>query len=73
MDQPKKRGRKPLLPEVREANAKASAKASKAKFKNVTIDADLVDLLNVKCDDLEKTFGFRPTISQALRYLIKHA
>jgi hypothetical protein len=53
-------------------NFRASRARSKTKVKNITIDADLVEALNDACDRLEKKFGFRPTMSQTLRYLIKH-
>lgn len=38
--------------------------------KNITVDAVLVDLINARADALEGTLGFRPTISQTLRYLL---
>jgi len=47
--------------------------ASKAKTKNLTVDDDMVDLVNGYCDSLEADFGFRPTISQGLRHLILKA
>jgi hypothetical protein len=50
--------------------ARYRAKA-KSKTKNVTVDADLVELLNVAADRLEEKIGFRPTLSQTLRHLIK--
>lgn len=49
----------------------AARAVSKLKTKNVTLDADLVDALNASCDKLEIEFGFRPTLSQAVRHLIK--
>lgn len=48
-----------------------STAASRAKTKNVTLDADLVEELNKVCDALEPQLGFRPTLSQAVRRLIK--
>ena len=63
MSEKRQRGRPPLTPEER--------LASKAKTKNVTLDADLVEALNKVCDGLERTLGFRPTLSQAVRYLIR--
>jgi len=56
-----KRGRKPL-PE-----------GAHAQTKNLTLDADLVEALNVAADELAKVFGFRPTLSQTVRHLIKKA
>jgi hypothetical protein len=41
--------------------------------KNVTIDAELVELLNQQADELKTVFGFRPTLSQTLRYLLNKA
>jgi hypothetical protein len=49
---------------------KTHTKASKAKFKNLTIDQDLVEVLNTYADNLEPELGFRPTISQALRAML---
>lgn len=49
----------------------AAKKAAKQKFKNVTLDADLVDALNLVSDKLEPELGFRPTLSQTVRHLIK--
>lgn len=73
MSEPKKRGRKPLPPEERARRRVEQRAASKAKVKNITVDADMVDALNEVADNLSDTFGFRPTISQTLRYLIKRA
>ena len=56
-----KRGRKPLPDD------------QKAQTKNITVDADLVEGLNGIADALERIFGFRPTLSQTLRHLIKKA
>lgn len=41
------------------------------RYKNVTVDADIIEILAAKADDLEATFGFKPTISQTLRYVLK--
>jgi hypothetical protein len=71
MTEGKKRGRRPIHT-TDEAKA-AARRDAKAKFKNVSIDADLVDALNAVADDLERQFGFRPTLSQTLRHLIKGA
>jgi hypothetical protein len=54
-----KRGRKPL-PE-----------GAHAQTKNITLDADLVAALNTVADRLEPTLGFRPTLSQTVKYMIK--
>ena len=39
-------------------------------YRNVTLDSDINDKLNVICDRLEAELGFRPSLSQAVRYLI---
>jgi hypothetical protein len=57
----KKRGRK-SLPEDQ-----------KRETKNITVDADLIEVINNVADKLEAAFGFRPTLSQTLRHLIKEA
>jgi hypothetical protein len=41
------------------------------RYRNITVDSDIIDLLNAKADDLTEMFGFRPTLSQTLRYLMK--
>lgn len=46
-------------------------KDNKQKFKNVSLDADLVEALNAMADKLESEFGFRPTLSQTVRFLIR--
>lgn len=61
------RGRKPHTAEQR-ATAKLTAKA---KIKNISLDADLVDALNAAADKLGTEFGFRPTLSQTVRHMIK--
>jgi hypothetical protein len=45
--------------------------AAKKKFKNVALDADLVDAINTVADTMEPDLGFRPTLSQTVRHLIK--
>jgi hypothetical protein len=42
-----------------------------SQSKNVTIDAELVQTLNEAADGLQGKFGFRPTLSQTIHYLIK--
>ena len=41
------------------------------KYRNITVDSDIADLLNAKADDLTEMFVFRPTLSQTLRHLMK--
>lgn len=64
-----KRGRKLVYTTDEERNA--ARLAAKQKFKNITLDADLVEALNATADKMEAEFGFRPTLSQAVRHLIK--
>ena len=40
-------------------------------YKNITVDADIIDILNTKAAELEDMFGFKPTVSQTLRYVLK--
>ena len=40
-------------------------------YKNITVDADIIAILNAKAAELEETFGFKPTVSQTLRYVLK--
>jgi len=70
---PAKRGRKRLYstPEEKAAARAKWRKTAKGTTRNVTLDADLVGALNVKADELETLFGFRPTHSQTLRFLLK--
>lgn len=41
------------------------------RYKNITVDADIIDIINTKAAALEETFGFRPTVSQTLRHVLK--
>ena len=41
------------------------------RYKNITVDADIIDSLNQLAGEIEAIFGFKPTISQTVRYLIK--
>lgn len=47
-------------------------KGEPPKYRNVSIDADLVAILNAKGEELKEEFGFKPTLSQTVRYLIKN-
>lgn len=40
-------------------------------YKTITVDTDIIDILNTKAAELEETFGFKPTVSQTLRYVLK--
>lgn len=69
------RGRKPLdrSPEEWERVKKEQRDASKMKTKNVTLDNEAVELLSSYRDELAETLGFSPSLSQAVRHLIKRA
>jgi hypothetical protein len=54
-----------------QAEADAAKKTYKAKFKNISIDADLLSVLNRTADLVESEWGFRPTLSQIIRHMIK--
>lgn len=41
------------------------------QVRNITVDADIQEKLSKLQDHLEARLGFRPTISQTLRHLIK--
>ena len=41
------------------------------KYRNISVDADLVEVINRKADELEPIFGFRPSISQTVRHAFK--
>jgi len=58
-------------PEEAAAAKKAQNRKAKEKTKNVTLSADMVDIIRVLQDELDEVFGFRPTQSQALRYLLE--
>ena len=42
----------------------------RTKFKNISVDVDAVRRIEEAAATMEKQFGFRPTVSQALRYLL---
>lgn len=67
-----RRGRKPLdlTPEERAERQRASRAKNRATTRNVTLDADILALLDKAEDALEVRFGFRPTHSQTIRHLI---
>jgi hypothetical protein len=41
--------------------------------KNITVGGDMVAVLNGIADRLASELGFRPTLTQTIRYLIKKA
>lgn len=45
-------------------------KGQPPKYRNMSVDADLVDLLNDKADALKEEIGFKPTLSQTLRHIL---
>ena len=62
------RGR-PKVYQTEQARKAARVKA-RAKFRNIAIDSDLVEQLSAVANGLEAQLGFRPTLSQTLRYLL---
>jgi hypothetical protein len=40
------------------------------KYRNISVDADIVDIINQTAQELQGKFGFKPTISQTLRHLL---
>ena len=58
------RGRPPLQGTVELVKSKSKA------TKNITVDADLVEILNELADQMSEQLGFRPSLSQALRHLV---
>lgn len=48
-----------------------SRKGTVRLYKNITVDADIIAILKTKAAELEETFGFKPTVSQTLRYVLK--
>lgn len=50
---------------------KGNKQGGPVKYRNVTVDADLVAAINQRADELEPIFGFRPSISQTIRHTFK--
>jgi len=50
---------------------KGNKQGEPVKYRNVTVDADLVEVINQKAIELEPIFGFRPSISQTIRHAFK--
>lgn len=44
--------------------------SDRRRHKSVSIDGDLLDMLNSIANGLVDKFGFRPSISQTVRYLL---
>ena len=57
--QPSRRGRPKL------------SNSEKVKTKNITVDDEIQELIKVLQDKLVVELGFKPTISQALRFALK--
>jgi|GEM_PF-6315780 len=51
---------------------KPKPKTKTRKPRNITVDAEVQELVSRQQDKLEGVFGFRPTISQTLRYMLKN-
>ena len=48
-----------------------NTKGQPPKYRNISVDADIVDTLNAVAEKLKEEFGFRPTLSQTLRHLLR--
>lgn len=46
-------------------------KGQPPKYRNMSVDADIVDTLAAIAEKLKEEFGFRPTLSQTLRHLLR--
>ena len=46
-------------------------KGQPPKYRNISVDADIVDTLNAVAEKLKEEFGFKPTLSQTLRHLLR--
>lgn len=47
------------------------AEPTKSERKVINVDAELVDEVNLYAEELEDKFGFRPTFTQAMRFILK--
>jgi len=61
MTEVKKRGRKPLPPEVR------------VERKNISLDVEAQTALHEVVDKLEQRLGFRPTLTQTILWLARNS
>lgn len=57
----------------REEARKVQTAASREKhgYRSMSIDGEAARLLSAATDDLTKKFGFRPTVSQVLRHVLR--
>lgn len=62
---------------MKEFHAQRQGKAQEMRgrpaTKNITLDAELQDRLNGVADGLQTAFGFRPTLSQTVLYVLNKA
>ena len=42
-------------------------------YRNFTLDSDILEDLHTFCNQMEAELGFRPTLSQAVRVMLKRA
>ena len=52
---------------------KGNKKGEAPRYRNISVDADLVEAIHKVSERLEVQFGFRPTLSQTLRHMINVA
>lgn len=62
-----------LTDEERLAARKASHKKSRAKTKTLKLDADVVASIHWLVDEFENVHGYRPTLSDTIRSMIRIA
>jgi hypothetical protein len=65
------RGRPPLSPQQRAERAELKTRRSMDGYRNISVTPDITDMLNIAADQLEPVFGFRPTLSQTIKYLLR--
>ena len=65
------RGRPPLSPQQRAERAVERRTRRVEGYRNISVTCDITDTLNLAADQLEPVFGFRPTLSQTIKYLLR--
>ena len=45
---------------------------TKPKPKNMSVDPEIVEKIREVSDELDEKFGFRPTVSQTIKFLINN-
>ena len=47
-----------------------NVKDGKPRYKGLTVDAEVVDMLHDRATEFTLEFGFRPTLSQTIRHIL---